>query len=1660
MAFILLSFTSLSGQSGDWGYAMYMYLYNDHNHDLQSGGSHTFIQTYAIRNGNNAEKVYYSDNFRLNKRDQVTFTMPAQVRPLNELFNQIKFEMRADCNNASHGSSDWSSNTLNLLPSRIVEYKHTRVCQDRYSSTSCDIKLNLYSRVTGYLDLYVYPKNIKIAYKSGGGLFLPSEDKVEIAAPEGYGPSVYKWVYKTSEYGTWTPIDNQSLNGTPTVKLSGKDIYGPDWESKMNIGNNTWIALEYDIYQNNNNVKVKEQSNEIVLENQKSAPYIENVTVTNPTCNGYTDGVMEVTLSRALESYESLACDYSNGTINNVVLDGGNKFVIKGIRAGTQNIRLQGYYTGKNNLYTDSDKHKKDGITVGEPSALAFSSVKTDILCHDYHTGMVELDVSGGNNASGAPGGVQYYLHWSKGEEAYPSDSIPFGANQSRMTMDNLPHGEYKFFVTDYKGCFMKTPANQTKESTEQRQELTQPDTPITVNLTDSLRPSGFGLSNGYLKMNVTGGIRSAEPQKYTVTWNDKKTGVQLKQEVLEDMPGFELLNIPAGTYQLKVATAHCDTILQYTLGQAAPLIVDITQSAPVLCNGDNNATLTATVKGGVLADGEGYSYEWYAVDSEDNVTGPALSFTDKLENIGKGKYLVKASDKSRIPNDTTQTILVTQPDSVSFAIASHTDVSCYGGNDGSITVTAGGGVGRYKVRYELKENPSVGNMLPFAPGVNSLKIENLTAGTYVIRVVDGNDCTGYFNETDETTEIIINQPEELTIEADAYKNPSGFGLSNGFIIYRISGGTFTTPPSPSYTIEITDSLSNVIPNTTATDGQSLLVTASNLPKGKYTISVKDANYIQDGLAGCIKTYTLRLTEPELLTVKLDITSTVDCYGFNTGQIRATAKGGQPHPDPAQQAYIYKWTKIENGSAQNLSFTGATASDLTAGVYNVSVTDYSDPANEVSAQIEVTQPPLLVTTLTARNVSCFGGNDGYIHISVEGGVGGYKLYCRQTGVDKAEAGYPIEADNKTFKLEHLVAGKYEIHINDANGCYARIQGQDIVTIEIKQPAKALEIVKMTKVEPSGFGRPDGSITLYIDGGTLNADNAYNLVWKDGQGQTVPATTKGDFYDGQIVASLTNRPQGSYTVEVRDGNYDLAYPDANTGCFVTETYILTQPEKLEVELEETHYISCNGLSDGELTAHAKGGIKNPDTGGLPYKYQWYKEESGSFTALAGETGSILKNRETGNYKVEIEDYSRIVNKTSVTCRLAEPEILTATSTQELITCGQTIDVVALPAGGTPPYRYEWNTGETTQTLKDRHPGKYFVFITDSRGCEATTLSRITTPSDLEVTGTYKDPVCYQSQNGSITLTVKGGTAPYTYKWSNGATSKDLAGIGAGHYTVVVTDEDGCSYSESFILEDPKELTVDIGEDRTLCNGQELTITPVVEDPGTKFNWTGTNGFTSTQPSVTIKEAGKYFLTVTDSKGCTANDMMTLNVSSTDISSEIVVASQVFVNDTIAIVNISNPEPDSTKWIFNAGDPVKIVQEEQHFARLVFTRTGQYSVGIRSYVGDCYQDMVKTVTVVEQDGILNDKFKESLVREFVIAPNPNDGNFRAIIKLTRESAIRLRIISFSNGLTVSDRGFNGQEEYDIPYSLTGIAPGQLYIVLLETSAGQTVFKMLGK
>jgi sporulation protein YlmC with PRC-barrel domain len=131
-------------------------------------------------------------------------------------------------------------------------------------------------------------------------------------------------------------------------------------------------------------------------------------------------------------------------------------------------------------------------------------------------------------------------------------------------------------------------------------------------------------------------------------------------------------------------------------------------------------------------------------------------------------------------------------------------------------------------------------------------------------------------------------------------------------------------------------------------------------------------------------------------------------------------------------------------------------------------------------------------------------------------------------------------------------------------------------------------------------------------------------------------------------------------------------------------------------------------------------------------------------------------------------------------------------------------------------------------------------------------------------------------------------------------------------------------------------------------------------------------------------------------------------------------------------------------------------DEHYARVLFSETGYYKIGFRAHKGDCFQEIFKTITVVDRDGTADDSFGESIIEKYYVYPNPNDGNFNVKIALNKTSAIRLRIINIGTGNTVSDKKYTGQKEYDIPYNKS-IAPGA-YVIVLETVSGYMNLKMI--
>jgi uncharacterized repeat protein (TIGR01451 family) len=182
--------------------------------------------------------------------------------------------------------------------------------------------------------------------------------------------------------------------------------------------------------------------------------------------------------------------------------------------------------------------------------------------------------------------------------------------------------------------------------------------------------------------------------------------------------------------------------------------------------------------------------------------------------------------------------------------------------------------------------------------------------------------------------------------------------------------------------------------------------------------------------------------------------------------------------------------------------------------------------------------------------------------------------------------------------------------------------------------------------------------------------------------------------------------------------------------------------------------------------------------LEYTYQWSN----------GPTTQSVSNLAPGSYTVTITDSKGC----SVTASVNIINIPSPTASINKVdpTCGFANGSASVtPSGGTPAYTYKWNTGATTASILSLNPGTYTVTVTDQTGCTVVKSIGLTNIEGPTISSTKVEPNCEKS-NGSITLTVSGGTAPFSYIWSNGATSKDLTNLAPGMYSVTVTDANGC------------------------------------------------------------------------------------------------------------------------------------------------------------------------------------------------------------------------------------------------------------------------------
>lgn len=497
--------------------------------------------------------------------------------------------------------------------------------------------------------------------------------------------------------------------------------------------------------------------------------------------------------------------------------------------------------------------------------------------------------------------------------------------------------------------------------------------------------------------------------------------------------------------------------------------------------------------------------------------------------------------------------------------------------------------------------------------------------------------------------------------------------------------------------------------------------------------------------------------------------------------------------------------------------------------------------------------------------------------------------------------------------------------------------------------------------------------------------------------------------------------------------------------------------LEVEVKESHYVSCHGDSNGEITAHAQGG-KPSTTTPLPYTYTWYKLSNGTSEILSLQTDNIARGLVAGQYQVKVTDANGISTLSNL-FTLVQPEPLDLKFKISSPNCsGGSGSVEAIVSGGTAPYTYEWNKeGETTKTLGVSEVGIYFLRVTDSRGCSIEGTAEVTAPDALDVRSELVPPSCFAASNGSIKLNVSGGTAPYTIRWEDkaGLTSLQRDNLRAGDYVALVSDALGCTMRYRFTLTEPKELEVKLSEPFTLCKDQSRSLIATASEEGVRYKWQY-NGqeLSESSSELSATEAGIYRVVVTNESGCTATAEVLIRESQVELPIDITAPSTVHVGTEIHVVNISRVKADRLKWHLPPGAVVSIQNDD----RLIFTMSnpGVYNVALEGFLGDCSSIVNQRIEVLSSGAVvLPDGKSEALIKQFLVSPNPTTGAFNVFVELREAQDFTLRLLS-PTMVEMDKKQIKQQAQQNFEYELRGETTG-IYTVELRVGAERALLKV---
>ena len=1107
-------------------------------------------------------------------------------------------------------------------------------------------------------------------------------------------------------------------------------------------------------------------------------------------------------------------------------------------------------------------------IDLTSSSGFTFANITTNVSCLGILDGAIDIIVS---NVSGVP-----TFYWTG----------PNGFTSNNEDISNLDTGQYTVIVTDADGC-------------TSFEEYTVLSNPISLSETH-IDPSCFGDSDGSIDLLVSGGVSS-----YSYSW----IGPNGFSSASEDLSG-----LVSGTYDVIVTDAlACSSTYSVILQDPTQLVSNASvtsnyNGSEISCNGFSDGEITASVSGGTAPytyslDGFNFLIDsvfpslssglhsiYYkdshdclisesisitsppslvvVVDNSDDIscygagdgaiaisvsggtqnivspfyfyswTTPSNAFTSALEDLSSitqsGTYYCAVTD-ANLCGVTTPPITISDAVAIT-ALSTKSDVSCFGYSDGSLSLVINGGNNPYTVDWT---NPSA--IIP--QQINApYNLSFIEAGDYIYTITDANGCSGPGGV------ITLIQPADIGISL-VNTAVTCYGIGDGVIDLTVSNIT-----NPSF----------VWTNSSDLSFYETTEDISNLGQGVYNIVVTD------GITNCTKSLSEVIQVLTPYNVDTDVAHE-SCYGVADGQINIT-------PNSAA-TYTYLW-EYPDGTLSNTE----DVIDGIPGQYQLDIS-YSQPTPtaivtcNVPYDFTIIPATEVVASVASSLVSCEGGSNGSIGLSVSGGVSPYSYLWSNTETTK--------------DILNLTTGLYSVTVLDQKGCFwdtsftltsqvfdtvsvtvipVDCKGDSTASIDIDGITGGVYPYSFSWVGPNGFTTNTEDI-LNVSAGTyiVDIEDAAGCVIQRYISVDQPATALSTVItnidsvschggnDGSVELSTIGGTVDNLDNYVFDwagvnpdslssGIYSYIVADLN-GCQLVNSFIIPEPAEIIITPTVVE-ILCPGEATGSISLLLPNNISSstiswvgPIHNNLPFvSSDFFIDE-----LFAGDYSCVVANENGCTAQLNIylsEPYTNAGTPTFTTSNYSNYGVSCNGGSDGWIRAGIVGGDYALDT-----YQYFWDNGDNTDSLYDLKADTYQLILMDNINCTDTFEYVLSQPDSIVSFTTVLSDTngynisCYGNSDAFIKLTALGGVYDYSYEWYKNDTlalslNKDsVYNLEAANYYVVVTDKNNCSFADTITINQPDSLYFNLitATDTCSLNKGFAEIEPFGGVAGYKYYW---------------------------------------------------------------------------------------------------------------------------------------------------------------------------------------------------------------------------------